>query len=134
MSTSTATDVSAVEGVMGAIATYAHALDEGRTSDVVALFTTDGVSEIAGYGTFSGPEEIGGAYGNLVPTVPQRHMTGNTVVTVVGAHEATASSDFVFFTRGELGWGVQLAGHYEDSLRFQDGKWLFSKRLTSFDM
>lgn len=134
MSTRTATDVSAVDGVLAAIAAYAHALDEGRTSDVVALFTDDGVSEITGYGTFSGHEQLTGAYANLVPMAPQRHMTGNSVVTVVSADEATVSSDFVLFVRGESGWAVQLAGHYEDALRIQSGQWLFERRLTTVEM
>ena len=46
------TDV--VEGVRAALAAYTHALDDGRTDDVVATFCADGGVEIPGLGIHEG--------------------------------------------------------------------------------
>ena len=42
------------EGVRATIAAYTHALDDGRTDDVVATFCADGVVDIPGMGTHEG--------------------------------------------------------------------------------
>ena len=47
-----------VEGVRAAIAAYTHALDDGRTDDVVATFCPDGVIEIPGMGTHAGHDAL----------------------------------------------------------------------------
>ena len=39
------------EGIRATLAAYAHALDDGRTDDVVATFCPDGAVEIPGMGT-----------------------------------------------------------------------------------
>lgn len=44
----------------------------------------------------------------------------------------TATSNLVFFARGEEGWAVQLVGSYEDTVVLVDGAWKFRKRITSF--
>ncbi|WP_194829838.1 nuclear transport factor 2 family protein [Nocardia sp. XZ_19_231] len=125
-------DAVVAEGVAATIATYAHALDDGRTDDIVALFCADGTAEILGAGAFEGHDAIRALYTGLVPTQPQRHLVANTVITTVSADEATAISDFVFVQRGEAGWIVPVTGQYEDTLRKQDGKWLFHHRRTTF--
>ena len=51
----TATYADVAEGVRAAIAAYTHALDDGRTDDVVATFCPDGVCDIPGMGTHDGP-------------------------------------------------------------------------------
>jgi ketosteroid isomerase-like protein len=123
----------ALAGVQTAIAAYAHAIDAGRTEVIPELFTEDGVSEITGQGTFEGREAIAKAYGAFVPQAPQLHLVGNTILTSPPGEEVTASSNLVFFARGEEGWSVQLVGSYEDTLVLQkDGTWKFSKRVTSF--
>ncbi|RYE37413.1 MAG: nuclear transport factor 2 family protein [Hyphomicrobiales bacterium] len=128
------TEAEAAAGVRGAIAAYAHALDDGRTEDLVALFCPDGTSDIAGVGTFVGRDAIRATYSNMVPTQPQRHMVANTVVTSSSEDVATASSDFAFFQRGAAGWSTLVVGRYQDTLHRRDGDWLFYERLTSYVM
>ena len=63
MSTTTFADVA--EGVRAAIAAYTHALDDGRTDDVVATFCADGVVEIPGMGTHVGHDALRAAYAEV---------------------------------------------------------------------
>lgn len=122
-----------VAGVGGAIAAYAHALDDGRTDDVVALFTPDGVSDIPGTGVIEGHDALLAAYGRWKPRRPQRHIVANTCVTTWNDTEATAVSDLMFLLKGDAGWAVQMVGRYHDTLRRVDGTWLFSRRVASFE-
>lgn len=121
---------SAWAGITGTIAAYAHALDDGRPDDVAATFTADGVSEIRGFATFRGRKALSEGYANLVPARPQLHMVANTVVTSTGPETATAVSSLAFFAHGEAGWGLQMTGHYDDTLVLEDGRWLFTHRVT----
>ncbi|MER6085921.1 nuclear transport factor 2 family protein [Streptomyces sp. NPDC001833] len=122
----------ALAGVQSVIAAYTHAIDAGEAGSVADLFTEDGVSEIAGQGTFQGREAIREAYGAFKPQVPQLHLVGNTVLTSSPGEEVTASSNLVFYARGEQGWAVQLVGSYEDTVVLVDGAWKFRKRVTTF--
>ncbi|MFG2959114.1 nuclear transport factor 2 family protein [Streptomyces sp. NPDC048291] len=122
----------ALAGVQSVIAAYAHAIDAGDAGSVADLFTEDGVSEIAGQGTFQGRAAIREAYGAFKPQAPQLHLVGNTVLTSPPGEEVTAGSNLVFYARGEQGWAVQLVGSYEDTVVLVDGAWKFRKRVTSF--
>ncbi len=51
-----------VEGIRATIAAYTHALDDGRTDDVVATFCPDGVVDIPGMGTHVGHDALRAAY------------------------------------------------------------------------
>src|SRR3546814_17349322 len=50
------------EGVRAAIAAYTHALDDGRTDDVVASYCPDGVFDMPGPGPFEGHDALREAY------------------------------------------------------------------------
>lgn len=131
---SNSTDAQIALGVQNTMAAYAHALDEGRTDDIVALFTSDGTSEILGAGAFEGHDAIRKIYSGLVPTQPQRHLVTNTIITSATPDEASAASDFILVLRGESGWAVAVVGKYEDTLRKEDGVWRFQYRKTTFVM
>jgi SnoaL-like domain len=120
-----------VEGVRAAIAAYTHALDDGRTDDVVATFCTDGVCEIPGMGTHVGHDALRAAYTKWKPRRPQRHLVVNTLVTEWSHHEATAVSDVIFILQGDAGWAIQVVGRYHDTLHF-DGSWRFHRRAAEF--
>ena len=128
--TRTFADVSA--GVTAALAEYVHALDDGRTDDVVATFREDGVMEIEGMGTFSGLEELRSAYAGWVPRVPQRHMVLNTHVRDLGEGRARSVSDVVLLVKGADGWAVTMVGRYDDELVDEDGTWRFVRRSAAF--
>jgi hypothetical protein len=121
-----------VEGVRATLAAYTHALDDGRTDDVVATFCADGVCEIPGMGTHEGHEALRAAYAKWKPRRPQRHVVANTHVTEWNDDEATAISDVIFLLQGESGWTVQVVGRYDDTLHCRDGVWRFHRRAATF--
>jgi hypothetical protein len=129
---STITEESVAAGAQAAIAAYAHALDAGRTDEIVELFWPDGVAEIAGMGVFEGHDAIREGYAAFVPAQPQLHLVANTVITSWTEYEATAISNLAFFQRGEAGWAVQLVGRYDDTLHRRKNVWKFQRRVTTF--
>ncbi len=120
------------EGVRAAIAAYTHALDDGRTDDVVATFCRDGGCDIPGLGTYEGHDALRDAYARWKPRLPQRHLVLNTLVTVVSDDEAKATSDVVFVLLRESTWSIQLVGRYHDVLHLDDGTWRFHRRTAEF--
>ena len=127
-------DSAVAEAVRNTVAAYAQALDAGQTEQIVETFTPDGVSEIQGVGTFTGHQELRAGYAGMAPTAPQLHLVGNVHVTSATPKEATAVSNVLFVRRGESGWTTHVIGRYEDTLRPHDGRWRFSKRITTFQM
>ena len=129
----TMTRAEVAEGVRTAIAVYTHALDDGRTDDVVDTFCPDGGVEIPGMGTHRGRDALHGAYSKWEPKRPQRHLVVNTAVAEWNDTEATAISDVVFLLLGESGWSIQLVGRYRDILHNDgDGTWRFHDRVATF--
>jgi hypothetical protein len=120
------------EGVRAAIAAYTHALDDGRTDDIVAAFCPDGVCDIPGMGTHVGHDALREAYSRWKPAQPQRHLVVNTLVTDWNDHEAKATSDVIFLLKGESGWAIQVVGRYQDTLHHDDGTWRFHHRAAEF--
>ena len=121
------------EGVRATIAAYTHALDDGRTDDVVATFCPDGAIEIPGMGTHEGLDALRAAYSGWTPRMPQRHLVVNTHVTDWSDDEATAVSDVVFLLKGDKGWAIQVVGRYHDTLHHDDGTWRFHRRAAQFE-
>jgi SnoaL-like domain len=121
-----------IEGVRAAIAVYTHALDDGRTDDIVATFCADGGCEIPGMGTYVGHDALRAAYAKWKPRRPQRHLVVNTLVTECNDHEATAISDVIFLLQGDAGWAIRIVGRYHDTLHEADGAWRFHRRVATF--
>lgn len=119
-------------GVRAVLGAHAQAQDAGRTDDVVALYTPDAVLEIPGMDPIEGHDAIRDAFKAWAPPQPQLHLVSNTAVTSFTEDEATAVSDVAFLQCGEAGWTVQLVGHYDDTLRHQDGEWLLHRRRTTY--
>ena len=131
MDTTTSTYAQVAEGIRATIAAYTHALDDGRTDDVVATYCPDGVVEIPGRGTFAGHDALREAYDGWKPRRPQRHLVVNTLVTDWDEREARAVSDVVFARQGEAGWAIQFVARYHDTLHRHDGTWRFHRRSVS---
>jgi ketosteroid isomerase-like protein len=127
----TTTYADVVEGVRAAIAAYTHALDDGRTDDVVATFCPDGAVELVGTGTFEGHAALRETYAAWKPRRPQRHLVSNTLVTDWTDDAATAVSDVVLIVQGESGWAVQFVARYTDTLHRDDGGWKFHRRTIA---
>ena len=121
------------EGVRNAIAAYTHALDDGRTDDVVATFCSDASIDMGPMGIHQGSDALRAAYAGWVPRRPQRHLVLNTHITEWDDHEARAVSDVVFLLQAKDGWKVQLVGRYHDVLHHDDGTWRFHHRAATFE-
>ena len=121
-----------VAGVRAVLGAHTQAQDAGRTDDLVALYTPDAVLEIPGMDPVEGRDAIHAAFKGWEPVKPQLHLVTNTVVTSTGEDEARALSDVAFLQRGEAGWAIGVVGHYDDSLRRQDGIWLLHRRKTTY--
>lgn len=119
-------------GVRAAISAHTHAQDAGDTDALVALYTPEGVLDVAGMGTIAGHESLREAFASWTPTKPQLHLVGNTVITSWSQDTATAVSDVAFMQRGDNGWAVQVVGRYEDVLTKADDTWRFSRRRSTF--
>jgi len=126
----TLADVSA--GIAATMAAYTHALDDGRTDDVVATFCPDGTCDMPGLGRHAGHEALRAAYAGVAPRRPQRHLVLNTLVTGWNEEEATATSDVVLLLKGEGGWAVAVVGRYDDVLHRDGGAWRFHRRVARF--
>jgi ketosteroid isomerase-like protein len=131
VSAATTTYAEVVEGIRATIATYTHALDDGRTDDVVATYCPDGVFDMPGTGTFEGHDALRQTYEAWKPRRPQRHLVVNTLVTDWNDDEANAISDVVFALQGEAGWSIQFVARYRDTLHHRDGAWKFHRRTVS---
>ena len=127
-----ATPSEVAEGVRATIATYTHALDDGRTDDVVDTYCPDGVFEMPGVGTFEGHDALREAYEGWKPRGPQRHLVLNTLVTAQEDGEVSAESDVVLITDSGSGWSIQFVARYRDTLHRHDddGRWRFRRRTV----
>ena len=121
-----------VEGIRATIAAYTHALDDGRTDDILATFCPDGVVEIPGMGTHVGHDALRAAYEKWKPRRAQRHLVVNTLVTDWNDTEASAVSDVIFLLQRDTGWSVEVVGRYEDTLHKEGGTWRFHRRAATF--
>lgn len=119
------------EGVRATIARYAHALDDGRTDDVVATYVPDGVFDFPGTGTYQGHAALRETYEAWKPRRPQRHLVVNTLVDEWSDDEAGATSDVVLIVQDKEGaWSVGFVARYRDLLRLDDGTWKFVRRTV----
>ena len=121
-----------VAGVRAAMAAYCHALDDGRTDDLVAAYCPDGVFEAPGMGKHQGHDALRAAYASWAPRIPQRHVVVNTHVSAWSDDEATATSDVLFLVKTDAGWSVQLVGRYHDTLHRDGDTWRFHRRTAEF--
>ena len=121
-----------VAGVAATIAAYTHALDDGRTDDVVATFCPSGWCDMPGLGRHEGHAALTEAYGRVTPVLPQRHLVLNTHVDRWTQTEAEATSDVVLLLRRDERWSVQLVGRYRDVLHRDGEAWRFHSRMAEF--
>src|SRR3546814_16540144 len=88
------------EGVLAAIAAYTHALDDGRTDDVVASYCPDGVFDMPGTGTFEGHAALREASAAWAPRKPHPHLVVNTPLTHFPDPQDTAPTHGGFIRMG----------------------------------
>ncbi|CAO5188446.1 Ketosteroid isomerase homolog [Frankia sp. AiPs1] len=109
------------------VAQYCHLCDDGRLTELVELFTPDGVFT---FGTEHRGSVAMAAFFDDTQGDPRkrgRHLTVNTDVDVDG-DTARAVSDFLFMKVRESGPVITILGRYNDTLRRDGGRWQFARR------
>lgn len=106
---------------------YASLNDEGRWTEVAALYAEDGsmTRPTAPEAPIVGRDAILAAFESR-PRRTTRHICSNIVVTVVSRDEATATSAMLLFTTAD---GPPLVGGFGDRFRRVPGEgWRFAER------
>lgn len=122
-----------VARISNTLAAYAHAVDDGRTEDVIATFVPQGRSVLPGHEPIEGHAALQEAYAALVPTAPQRHVLSNIEVVEIGDGIATVVSDLVVLGKRDRRWAVMFLGRYTDHLRADGDRWLFESRELTLE-
>ncbi|WP_433401120.1 nuclear transport factor 2 family protein [Streptomyces sp. CA-146814] len=114
---------------------FAHELDLGEPGRVAELFTADGVWEWAeGDRRVEGREALRGYFGARPADRLSRRICTNILVTLTSASTATATTYFTTYRVDGHSGGMlpprppTQVGHYEDTFRNVDGRWLLSRR------
>lgn len=114
--------------IRGLLAAYCHALDDGRTEDLVAMFVPDGTATLPRTPPLQGHDALRAAYAAMAPKTPQRHVVTNLHLEEYDGTRATVVSDLVFLLKGESEWKVRMVGRYTDVVRKEGEGWLFESR------
>ncbi|MGW3205354.1 nuclear transport factor 2 family protein [Streptomyces sp. NPDC001135] len=116
---------------------FVHRLDLGEPSSVAELFTEDGSWEWPPPGDgrrIEGREALRAYFGSRPAGRLSRRLMSNVLVTVTGRTTATAVSYFSTYRVDGYAGGMVPAGppvqvgHYEDTFRRADGRWLIASR------
>ncbi len=106
---------------------YCFYMDEGRFTELAALFAEDG-EWIAPYRSATGPAEIAMWLRQSVPAEPRRvHYVMNTIIDC-GEGRATARSNYLVMVEGQKGPFPSVCGVYDDVLVRQADGWRFQRR------
>jgi hypothetical protein len=116
---------------------FVHRLDLGDPSSVADLFTADGVWEWP-YGDrrIEGREALRAYFGSRPADRLSRRLITNVLVNITSASTASATSYLATYrvdgyTGGMLPPRLPAnVGHYEDTFRKVDGRWLLATRTT----
>jgi uncharacterized protein (TIGR02246 family) len=118
---------------------YGRLLDARDLTAFAALFARDG-AWVGGLGTATGPAAIGAmmrkAFGDVAvgSNHANFHLLSNEIVTVDG-DTATAWSRWTFVAADAAGRpAMAMAGHYDDRLVREGGRWRFARRVATTDI
>lgn len=115
-------------GATAALLEYAAAVDEARVDDFVDLFTADAV--------FYRPDVVGHAAIAALTTEMLRnylatsHHISNIRVLGRDGDEIRATSHVYAWHRTTDGADVEIWGQYRSRLRFDDGRWRFTRHTA----
>ncbi|MFZ4280011.1 nuclear transport factor 2 family protein [Streptomyces rhizosphaericola] len=118
------------------IVTFVHELDLGEPGRVAELFTPDGVWEWPeGHRRIEGRDALRAYFGSRPADRLSRRICTNILVAPASGSTATATTYFTTYrVDGHTGGMVPprpptQVGHYEDTFRRVDGRWLLSRRV-----
>lgn len=124
------------DAIRETMASYCHALDQCRFSDVAALFAPDG-EWTTDYGSARGRSEIETLLRSVVPVKgegPQRkHYITNIIITL-DAGTAKAVSDYLVVRESGSGLLAVMGGTYRDTFVKRDGRWYFLRKELVHDI
>ena len=108
-------------------ASYCFAVAEGRSEDIVALFTSDGVFKMKGR-EWAGTMGLTDMYSGAADGVTPKPYIQNHVIDVdVDGDDATGRCG-VEIRMVHKGVAYTVAGHYFDTYKREDGQWKFAIR------
>jgi len=115
-------------GATAALLDYAEAVDECRVDDFVALFTDDALfyrNDVVGH------EAIRALTVEMVRNyTASSHHISNIRVTGTEGGEITTSCYVYAWHRTVAGDDVEVWGRYRSRLRFEDGRWRFTRQTA----
>jgi hypothetical protein len=116
---------------------YGRFLDSRDFGAYSRLFAKDG-TWVGGLGSVQSPAAIQTFMEKNIGTAPNRvnnyHLLSNVVIDVQG-DKATAWSRWAFVVPGTDGKPViAQAGHYDDTLIRENGRWKFQRRVAGSDL
>lgn len=123
--------------IMSLVSSYTRAGDTGREADFADLFVADGVFEINGGRSASGPEQIAAlmadvkrAFAGAPPEFfPARHHVSSLDIRFDDTDHATGRSYFLLIG----GWGPDHWGIYRDRYERTGGVWRFGYRRAAME-
>jgi ketosteroid isomerase-like protein len=121
------------EEIRQLIARYCHHVDSVQSKEIVGLFSSDAVLDIAGTKTV-GTEAIEAFFEGLravYDVKPMLHHVTNVLVDVDG-DEATSQSYILVVVPGDP-IAIAMTGRYDDRFRRIDGQWRFVERRMTPD-
>ena len=125
----------AAEAIRADVASYGERLDAGDLDGVAALFRN--ATWRSGTRTLSGAAAVRAVYDDVIlyDGVPgTRHVMGDVVVAVDGAHATSRTSFTVFQARPDFPLQAVLVGRYHDAFVWADGAWEFCERVVHADL
>lgn len=115
----------AKEAIRQLTAAYCFAVAEARSDDIVAMFTADGVFKMRGR-EWSGTAGLTEMYRDVGAEATPKPYIQNHVIETDG-DDATGRCG-VEIRMVHKGVAYTVAGHYFDTYRRVDGRWLFAER------
>jgi SnoaL-like domain len=127
--------IDAAEAIRALVASYGARLDAGDLDGVAALFGN--ATWRSGTRALTGLAAIRAVYDDVIlyDGVPStRHVMGDVVVDLSGAHATSRCSFTVFQARPDFPLQAVLVGRYHDAFTCVDGRWEFRERVVHADL
>jgi uncharacterized protein (TIGR02246 family) len=127
----TTPDPAVLAAVQDLLARYAHAMDQRKLDDCIALFDDNAVLSVTG-DTHTGKAAIRAWMDGIAEASPPgRHLTVNITVDSLGDNRYIAEADFALVRPGEGAPTLAVIGRYYDEVGPVDDTWRFLHRTIT---